>query len=78
MSTYAGIPKDENAVMTFEEIGRALGTSPQAARQAFERGISKLVRYESRVLGRLLELSELSQQMAAARGIVMPADCEEE
>ena len=77
MSTYAGIPKDEGAAMTFEEIGRALGITTQGARQTFARGIAKLVRSESDALVRLLKLSEMRQELAAKRIRVHPSSGEE-
>ena len=69
--------RHEEKIMTFREIGAALGISHVAAQRAYERGIRKLVR-NGPVLKALYDLAEESRRYSDARVFIPDADGETE
>ena len=68
------MPRHEETVMTFREIGAALGISHTAAQRAYERGIKKLVRHQGVELKAMFELAEESRRFQDERQFVADAD----
>lgn len=67
----------QESVMSFREIGAALGISHVAAQKAYERGIRKLVR-NGPVLKALYDLAEESRRYSDARVFIPDADADGE
>ena len=61
------MPRHEENVMTFREIGAALGISHVAAQKAYERGIRKLVRLSGAELKALRDLAYESRRFSDER-----------
>src|SRR6185312_4207013 len=75
---FMTMPRQEETVMTFREIGAALGISHVAAQKAYERGIRKLVRNSGAELKLLSELAEESRRYSDEREFIAPASDESE